>query len=280
MPFPLVECAERYVRCDISNYRQLDRVFRDLGPFDFVYHAAAEFGRWNGEDYFEQMWMSNAVGMKNIIRLQERLNFRLVHLSSSEVYGDWPAMMVESVTDSYDSEPLNDYALSKWVNEMQIRNSAIQFGTETVVVRLFNVYGPGEHYSPYRSVNYRFLYAALKGLPWKVFKGHYRTSTYISDAVRTLANIPKAFIPGETYNIGGTEYHSIEELSDLVLEVTRADRNLVEFHQKEILTTKRKFVDVSKAIRDLGHDGRVDLREGTMLTANWMRGIYEVTKDA
>ncbi len=63
---------------------------RVLRPFDLVYHTAAEFGRWNGEDFYEQLWRTNAVGTKNIIRLQEKLGFRLVHFSSSEVYGDWP----------------------------------------------------------------------------------------------------------------------------------------------------------------------------------------------
>jgi len=43
---------------------------------------------------------------------------------------------------------MNDYAISKWLNEMQILNSAAMFGTETVRMRLFNVYGAGEHYTP------------------------------------------------------------------------------------------------------------------------------------
>src|SRR3982074_1492020 len=109
--------------------------------------------------------------------------------------------------------------MTKWVNEMQIRNSAQQYGTESVVVRLFNTYGPGEYYSPYRSVNCRFLYCALMGLPWVVYRGHARTSTYLTDTVRTLANIVGNFKPGETYNIGGEAEHSIEELSDIIVRV-------------------------------------------------------------
>ena len=176
-----------YARCDVGEFRQLERVFERLGPFDYVYHTRAEFGRWNGEDFYETLWQTNAIGTKNIIRLQERLKFRLIHFSSSEVYGDWPELMVESVMDEYEIKQMNDYAMTKWVNEMQIRNSAIQYGTESVVVRLFNTYGPGEYYSPYRSVNCRFLYCALMGLPYTVFRGHYRTSTYLADTVRTLA---------------------------------------------------------------------------------------------
>ena len=53
-----------YVRCDVGEYRQLGRVFDEMGPFDLVYHTAAEFGRWNGEDFYEQLWRGNAVETK------------------------------------------------------------------------------------------------------------------------------------------------------------------------------------------------------------------------
>ena len=267
-----------YARCDVGEFRQIERVFERMGPFDYVYHCAAEFGRWNGEDFYESLWQTNAIGTKNIIRLQERLKFRLVHFSSSEVYGDWPTLMVESVMDEYEVKQLNDYAMTKWVNEMQIRNSTMQFSTESVVVRLFNTYGPGEYYSPYRSVNCRFLYCALYELPWAVFRGHSRTSTYLADTVRTLGNIADNFKPGETYNIGGDRMHSIEELSDVVIKITGVDPKLVRYKESEILTTKVKQVDTTKAVRDLGHRNSYSLEEGMRLTAEWMRGVYGLTK--
>ena len=263
-----------YARCDIGEFRQIERVFDRMGPFDYVYHCAAEFGRWNGEDFYETLWRTNVIGTKNIIRLQERLKFRLIHFSSSEVYGDWPDLMVETVMDEYAIKQLNDYAMTKWVNEMQIRNSALQCGTESVVVRLFNTYGPGEYYSPYRSVNCRFLYCALHSIPWTVFRGHSRTSTYLADTVRTLANIADNFKPGETYNVGGASLHTIEELSDIVLKVTGADPALVQYRDSEIMTTKAKRVDISKAMRDLDHRNTYGLEDGMRMTAEWMRQVY------
>jgi dTDP-glucose 4,6-dehydratase len=265
-----------YARCDVGQFRQIERVFEEMGPFDIVYHCAAEFGRWNGEDFYETLWRTNAVGTKNIIRLQERLKFKLVHFSSSEVYGDHPGVMLESVMDEYEIKQLNDYAMTKWVNEMQVKNSASLFNTESVVVRLFNTYGPGEYYSPYRSVNCRFLYCALNNLNWTVFRGHVRTSTYLADTVRTISNIADNFKPGETYNIGGNAMHSIEDLSDVVLKVTGADPALVEFRDTEVLTTKVKKVDVTKSVRDLDHRNSFSLEDGMRLTAVWMRQAYKL----
>ena len=99
--------------------------------------------------------------MKNIIRLQEEIGFKLVHCSSSEVYGDYRNVMYEELLDNVAINQMNDYAMSKRVNEMQIKNSNTMFNTESVVVRIFNTYGPGEWYHPFRSVNCLFTYNLL-----------------------------------------------------------------------------------------------------------------------
>lgn len=265
-----------YARCDVADFRQLVRIFDKYGPFDYVYHTAAEFGRWNGEDYYEQVWRSNAIGTKNIIRLQEQRGFRLIHFSSSEVYGDYEELMLEDVMDKVEIKQMNDYAMSKWVNEMQIRNSAIMHKTETVVVRLFNTYGPGEWYHPYRSVNAKFCYHALHGMPIVVHRGHWRTSTYLEDTCRTLCNIVDNFKAGEVYNIGGLEYHDIESLAHIIRDYTGASHDLIEYREGEVLTTKSKKVDVSKAINDLDHKLTIKLEDGIQKTIDWMRKYYNL----
>src|SRR6185295_9769327 len=225
-----------YSRCDVADFRQLERIFEKAGNFDFVFHAAAEFGRWNGEDFYEQVWRSNAIGTKNIIRLQEKYRFRLIHFSSSEVYGDYPELMKEEAMDQYEIKQLNDYAMSKWVNEMQVRNSMAQYGTQTVVIRIFNTYGPGEWYHPYRSVNAKFSYHALHGIPITVYRGHKRTSLYLEDACNTIANIADNFKSGQTYNISGLGSHTIESLAEMIWNYTGADKNLIQYEGEEILT--------------------------------------------
>lgn len=270
-----------YVRCDIGEFRQLERIWTGGGwtqgysneprTFDLVYHLGAEFGRWNGEDYYEQVWRSNAVGTKNLLRMQEREGFRAVYFSSSEVYGDYDGVMSEDVMDKVEVRQLNDYALSKWVNEQQVLNSAAQFGTESVRVRLFNTYGPGEAFSPYRSVICMFIYRLLRGEPITVYSGHTRTSTYIDDCVNGLANISEYFSAGEVYNIAGDDYHTIEEAAELVVQMTGADPKLVVPSQREIMTTLHKKVDNSKAKKDLQMKTQVGLREGIQRTVDWMR---------
>jgi len=277
--------GERYIRGDVGDYRQLEtalmandtrqtRYTGDVPRFDMVYHLAAEFGRWNGEDFYETMWRANAIGTKHLLRLQERLGFRAVYFSSSEVYGDYDGVMTEDVLERVPIRQLNDYAISKWVNEQQVMNSADMHGTESVRVRLFNTYGPGEPYSPYRSVICMFIYHALHGLPFTVYRGHQRTSTYITDMARTLANIADHFHPGEVYNIAGTSYHTIEEVAELVIKYTGCNPALVQYTELEPFTTVKKEVECTKAIRDLEHNPQVSLVDGIRSTVDWMRSIY------
>lgn len=267
----------QHVRCDIADFRQIEGLFvgRALGrAFDLVYHLAAEYGRWNGEDYYEQLWRTNAVGTKNVLRLQERLRFKLVFASTSEVYGDVDQPMSEDLMDRQEIRQLNDYAISKWVNEQQILNATAMFGTETVRVRLFNTYGPGEHFTPYRSAICRFVYSAIMGLPYTVYLRHRRTSIFVADTVRTLAALTRIFVAGEVYNIGGDTSHDMKEVSDLVLRLVGKDDALVTYKDAEPFTTRDKRIDTEKATRVLAHKPRVDLADGLTRTIAWMRRVY------
>lgn len=264
----------KYSRCDIGEFRQLERVISQAGPFGLVFNCAAEFGRWNGEDYYEQMWRSNVVGLKNLILLQEKFGFKLVHFSSSEIYGDYDGLMKEDVTEKLVMQQMNDYAISKWANELQIKNSIRFNNAKTVIVRLFNTYGPGEFYHPYRSVNCKFCYHALKELPIAVHKGHGRSSLYIDDAVRTIANIADNFIAGRIYNISGDESHDIETIAQIAWEYTGGPKELIIYKDNEKATTKFKKPDATLAKQELSHKQTIFLKEGLIKTIDWMKDYY------
>ena len=263
----------QFMRCDVGNYRQVESVCQEVNP-EYVYHAAAEYGRWNGEAHYENLWHTNAVGTKNILKAQKEFGFRMIFFGSAEVYGDYDGIMVEDVVDRIPIRQMNDYALSKWVNELQILNSAEMDGTESVRIRLFNVYGPHEHYSPFRGVVPVFIYRALHGLPYTVYRGHKRTFEYVEDICRSLANIVDRFVPGEVYNLGSEKQHDIEELSRLVMKHTGGDESTVSFKEPEPFTTRYKVADSEKAESQLGHKITVRLDEGIKRTTDWFRSNY------
>ncbi len=267
--------ASNYIRADISNYRQMERVLLYTGRVDYVYHLAAEFGRINGEEYYGSLWQTNVVGTRNVLELQKVHGVKLIFASSSEIYGDtFDVTLNEDLPLNQPLVQTNDYAISKWVNELQIMNFEKRHGNECVRLRFFNSYGPGEKYHDYRSVVCLFCYRALFGIPWTVYEGYHRVFMYIDDFIPTLANVCNNFKAGEVYNIGGQEYRSVKELSDLVIECTGADPNLVDYLPEDVHNVLNKRPDIQKAITDLGHYPVVTLEEGIPKTIEWMKEIY------
>ena len=270
-----------YIRCDVKYSRQLDEVFSKYGPFDYVYHLAAEYGRWNGEAYYENLWQTNVIGTKHMLRLQEKYKFKMIFFSSAEVYGDYMGEMKESVMENNpikDTYQMNDYAITKWSGELMCLNSATMFGTETVRVRPVNCYGPHEEYTPYRGFIPKFIYHCLHNKPYTVFKGHKRIIDFVEDSCYTWANIVDNFVPGEVYNVGGkAEWEmDIKDYSDLIIKATDADESLVTYKDAEDFTTKVKTIDFSKSIKDLKHSPKVNPEEGIKKTVEWMKWYYRI----
>ena len=268
---------ENYFRADLSNYRQLERVFQE--DYDYVYHLAAEFGRINGEEYYDTLWQTNVIGTRNILEWQKKKRFKLIFASSSEIYGDKHAEILrEDMSLNYSIIQPNDYAVTKWVNEIQIMNFERRFNIEAVRCRFFNAYGPGEYYHNYRSVVCLFCYRALFGIPWTVYEGYHRVFMYIDDFIPTLARVCENFTAGEVYNIGGSDFRSVKELSDLILDYTGAAQSLVSYLPEDKHNVLNKRPDISKAKKAFAHEPQIKIEVGVPKTIEWMKEVYGLKK--
>lgn len=263
---------DTYMRADVGDYRQLERVFRAYGPHA-VYHLAGEFGRHNGEANYEQVYRTNLIGTRNVLELCRQYRSRLIFASSSEIYGECTEpWLTEDLSKQVPLWQPNEYALSKWANEVQIVNFARRYDVDAVRLRFFNVYGPGESYHPYRSVVALFCHRALNGIPWEVYEGYSRTFMFIDDWTPTVANVLERGKAGGVYNIGGSDYRSVREVSDLILAETGADPELVTYLPEDVHNVKSKRPDNSRARHQLGHDPTVTIEEGIPKTIDWMVG--------
>jgi dTDP-glucose 4,6-dehydratase len=267
------QAEQNYFRADVAVYRQLERALEQ--DYDYVYHLAAEFGRINGEEYYDTLWTTNVVGTRNILELQKRKRFKLIFASSSEIYGDkHQEILSEDIPLNRSIIQHNDYALTKWVNEIQIMNFEKRFGNPVVRLRFFNAYGPGEYYHNYRSVVCLFTYRALHRIPYDVYLGYHRVFMYIDDFIPTLANVADNFVPGEVYNIGGHEFRSVKDLSDLILNYVGADDCLINYLPEDKHNVQNKRPNIDKANQAFGHDPKTTLEEGVPITIDWMRKVY------
>ncbi len=267
------QADRRYFRADVASYRQLERVFAQ--DYDYVYHLAAEFGRVNGEEYYDTLWETNVIGTRNILEWQRKKGFKLAFASSSEIYGDKHAEILrEDIPLQHSIIQHNDYAVTKWVNEVQIMNFEKRYGNQCVRMRFFNAYGPGEYYHNYRSVVCLFGYRALHRMPYEVYEGYHRVFMYIDDFIPTLATVVDNFVPGEVYNIGGEEFRSVRELSDLILDHVACDDRLVTYLPEDKHNVQNKRPDISKAKLAFGHNPKTTLEEGIPKTIEWMKHAY------
>ena len=99
---------------------------------------------------------------------------------------------------------------------------------------------------------------------------------YIDDFIPTLANVCEKFVPGEVYNIGGVEYRSVKELSNLIIQYTNADPELVEYLPEDKHNVLNKKPDIEKAEKLFGHDPKITLEEGVPKTIEWMKQVYKL----
>ena len=67
----------QHLKLNILSYKKLSKAINKFKP-NLVFHLAAEYGRWNGEAYYENLWKTNNVGTKHMLRLQEKFGFKLI----------------------------------------------------------------------------------------------------------------------------------------------------------------------------------------------------------
>jgi dTDP-glucose 4,6-dehydratase len=223
---------------------------------------------------FEDCLTTNLIGTRNVLELCLKHDARLIFASSSEIYGECEApVLYEALSEEIPLRQPNEYALSKWANEVQIQNFSRRHGLDAVRLRFFNVYGPGETYHPFRSVIALFCHRALNGIPWEVYEGYARTFQFITDFTPTVANALEQAQSGLAYNVGGEDYRTVSEVSDLVLAETGADPSLVTYLPEDVHNVKSKRPSNDRARRDLGHDPTVILETGIPETLEWMESL-------
>lgn len=270
------------IRADIADYRQLEQAFIMSVP-EVVYHFGAEFGRLNGKSFPEMLWRTNCLGTHNVIQLCWQASAHLVFASSSEAYGNLADDhdLSESLLTTHVPHFGNEYALTKYANEKQIE-IGIDRGLNATILRFFNAYGPGEHYSLYRSVVCLFAYRLLHNLPITVYRNYRRVFMYIDDWANTVANVAdkyKSMPSGSVFNIAGKESRTVDELVELIRKLTNS-LSRIGYQSKESANVSDKRPDISKAKAVLGHNPAIMLEQGIPLTLDWMRRRYNIPAPA
>ncbi|MBC7294032.1 MAG: GDP-mannose 4,6-dehydratase [Thermoleophilia bacterium] len=190
---------------------------------------------------------------------------RVILASSGAVYGE---QSEQPIKESAPLRPESPYAVSKMAAEGYVRALGALYDIETVILRIFNAYGPGQAIPPsHPPVIPKLVKQAISGGSLVIYGQGKQTRdfVYISDVVQALIAAAAAQdVNGLVMNVGSGQEVSINELADVVEEVTGRRTHRL-YSNAESGGVSRLVADISLAQQKLGFKPKVDLRKGLRL---------------
>ncbi len=198
---------------------------------------------------------------------------RFVFSSSAAVYGETDLIPTpENVTPC----PLSPYGLQKLTGEHYARLYSQLYGLETVSLRYFNVYGPGQALdSAYAAAIPRFLTALLEGVAPTIYGDGEQTRDFcfVDDIVSAnllAANASLSDVIGTAFNIAGGSRVSLNQLIQLMREVTGSELTAL-YAPVRAGDIRDSGADITRARTRLGYDPQIDLLTGLRRTMTYYR---------
>lgn len=250
--------------------RDLDALRTAFKGVDVVFHQAAlkNVTRSIAEPLaVEQV---NAVGTLNVLEAaRENSVRRVVYASSSSVYGDSAELLKH---EELLPRPISPYGVSKLSGEAYCRVWTHVHGLSTVVLRYFNVFGPGQHPdSRYAAVFPAFISALGRGEPPQIYGdgNQSRAFTFVDDVVN--ANVAAAEaegVDGEVMNVASPEMRTVNDVYNVLAAVMGSDVP-PQYHPPRPGDIRDSRADVTKAKRLLKWEPKVDWEEAVSRTVRW-----------
>ncbi|MCS7222601.1 MAG: NAD-dependent epimerase/dehydratase family protein [Anaerolineae bacterium] len=246
-----------------GDVRDRPKLWTLLQGVQCVFHLAARVSVAESVAYPREYTDVNVSGTVALMEAVRDVGVRRVVLASSgTVYGDQPHQPVD---ENMRPNPLAPYAVSKIAAEYYVFTLGALYNVETVALRIFNAYGPGQALPPVHApVIPQFLKQTLSGESLVIFGDGLQTRdfVYVDDVVDAL--IAAATAPGvnrQIINIGSGQEVSINALVRLIAEVT-GRRPSVLYNEKQSGGVSRLVANLEKAHALLNYEPRVDLRTG------------------
>ncbi|MGE5466090.1 MAG: NAD-dependent epimerase/dehydratase family protein [Ignavibacteria bacterium] len=260
--------------CDVVEARVEETDLAELGPFDAVFHLAAQASVPLSIDNFFASSATNLLSTIKAVDYCARADIPMVYASSSAVYGNLPLG-----DESGGIDLLSPYATDKLVAEIYCDMAGKLYGLRSFGLRFFNVYGPRQDpNSPYSGVISIFLKRLLNKQAL-IINGGYQTRDfiYVGDVVAgmwsALQYLQANSRPSYSNLLTGQSI-SIDDLATLLMQLTgteveRVYRELPKGDPEASLGTTARMQEQLR-LTDF-----VALREGLQRTIEWMATAHE-----
>lgn len=256
--------AVQFVRGDVNDRPKLWSLLQDV---DCVYHLAARVSVPESVLYPREYNNVNVGGTVTLMEAMRDVGIRrVVFISSGTVYGNQPQ---QPVPETAVPNPRAPYAVSKLAAEYYVKSIGSLWGIETVCLRVFNAYGPGQHIPPVHTpVIPGFLRQAWENGTIVIHGDGNQTRdyVYVDDVVNAMT---AAAIAPEvnmlTINIGSGTETSVRELAKMAVEVTGGHPEVV-YNPRNEGGISRLCADISLAGKVLSYKPKITLVEGLTRT--------------
>ena len=253
-----------------GDLRDPDAVEKSAEDVDIIFHLGALISIPYSYIHPVEVVQSNVIGTLNVLQACRTHGCRLVHTSTSEVYG---TALYTPIDEAHPLQGQSPYSASKIGADKLVESFYRSYGVRAVTVRPFNTYGPGQSA---RAVIPTIITQALTQNV--IHLGNLdarRDFTYVSDTVDGFIKAALTEdVDGETFNLGCGEEITIGALADLIIDLVGKPVEIVvddERLRPEKSEVMRLLSDNTKASQMLGWQPKVDIRTGLGLTIDWIR---------
>lgn len=204
---------------DLKNASALGRLFRDHGPFDYVYHIAAYAAEGLSHFIRSYNYRNNLVGSIELLNQAIKHKTKtFVFTSSIAIYGSHPKLPLTERGSV--AQPEDPYGISKLAMELDLKAAHEMYGMNYIIYRPHNVYGPHQNIADkYRNVIGIFMNNILNGKKMTIFGDGKQTRcfSYVDDVAPMIARGPlikEAY--NDVFNVGADHPSTLNELAYLV----------------------------------------------------------------
>ena len=272
---------------DICNINDLDRVFNEYQP-DVIVHLAAESHVDRSIDSPAEFIQTNVIGTFNLLESakgywkelkgHKKENFRFLHVSTDEVYGDLEGTS-NFFTENTPYNPSSPYSASKASSDHLVRAWFRTFKIPVLITNCSNNYGPCQF--PEKLIPHIIL-SAQKGEKLPVYGDgkQIRDWLYVEYHVRALLAVLMKGEPGHTYNIGGNnEIQNIDVVKRICtildskipsqLNGLKSFSELISFVKDRPGHDQRYAIDASKIQTEIKWSPKENFDSGLEKTISW-----------
>jgi UDP-glucose 4-epimerase len=253
-----------FTRGDINDRPKLWSILQDI---DCIYHLAARVSVPESVLFPSDYNEVNVGGTATLMEAARDAGTpRVVLASSGAVYGNQKTPLM---TEAMQPHPLSPYAVSKLASEWYVRTIGALSGIETICLRIFNAYGPGQRIPPsHPPVIPNFIRQSQQN-GTLIFHGdgiQTRDYVYVDDVVNALvAAATVQGVNGKVINVGNGTETSVRELARQVVEITGGKPEEV-YNPRMSGGVSRMCADISLAKEELNYIPLIPLEMGLRLT--------------